>query len=120
MLGFLDAGDRRGEVRTTRHAKEVVRSIYEHRDHSLAVRFVERLGHDLQDESCPEEVRSLGRTLLRWRDQIAAWHLEFVTHARTEAANNLIMRVKPAAFGFTSFRNRDFGLRTAPSSSLRN
>jgi transposase len=105
MLGLLDVGDRRGEVRTTWHAKEVVRSIYEHRDHKLAVRFVERLGHDLQDESCPEEVRSLGRTLLRWRDQIAAWHLEFVTNARTEAANNLIKRVKRAAFGFTSFRN---------------
>jgi transposase len=105
MLGLLEVGDRRGEVRTTWHAKEVVRSIYEHRDHKLAVRFVERLGHDLQDESCPEEVRSLGRTLLRWRDQIAAWHLEFVTNARTEAANNLIKRVKRAAFGFTSFRN---------------
>src|ERR1700687_4818833 len=72
LLGLLDAGDPRGEVRTAWHAKEVVRSIYDHHDPDLAVEFVERLGQDLQDTSCPIEVRSLGRTLLRWNDQIAA------------------------------------------------
>jgi len=50
----------------------VVRSIYEHHDPDLAVAFVDRLGRDLQDESCPIEVRSLGRTLIRWKHQIAA------------------------------------------------
>jgi transposase len=90
MLGLIDAGDRFGEVRMAWHAKELVRSIYEHHDHELATEFVERLGHDLQDESCPPEVRSLGRTLLRWRDQIAAWHLAHVSNGPTEAANNLI------------------------------
>jgi transposase len=74
LLGLLDAGDPRGEVRTAWHAKEMVRSIYNHENEELAVEFVDRLGHDLHDESCPIEVRSLGRTRLRWRDQIAAWH----------------------------------------------
>jgi transposase len=77
-----------------------VRSIYDHHDPDLAVEFVDRLGRDLQDKSCPIEVRSLGRTLIRWRDQIAAWH-----RGPTEAANNLIKRVKRVAFGFTRFRN---------------
>jgi hypothetical protein len=45
----------------------VVRSIYEHRDPDLTEVFVERLGRDLQDQSCPVEVRSLGRTLIRWK-----------------------------------------------------
>ena len=76
ILGLLDAGDPRSEVRAAWHAKEVVRSIYNHHDPSRAVEFVERLGRDLQDESCPIEVRSLGRTLIRWRDQIAAWHCQ--------------------------------------------
>ncbi|MGH9153153.1 MAG: ISL3 family transposase [Acidimicrobiales bacterium] len=62
LLGLLDAGDPRGEVRTAWHAKEVVRSIYDHHDPDLALAFVERLGADLQDRSCPVEVRSLGRT----------------------------------------------------------
>jgi len=105
LLGLLAAGDPRGEVRTAWHAKEVVRSIYEHRDPGLALEFVDRLGHDLQDETCPTEVRSLGRTLLRWKNQIAAWHHAHVSNGPTEAANNLIKRVKRVAFGFTRFRN---------------
>jgi len=105
LMGLLEAGDPRGEVRMAWHAKETVRSIYDHDNAKFAVEFVDRLGHDLRDESCPEEVRSLGRTLLRWRDQIAAWHAAHVSNGPTEAANNLIKRVKRAAFGFTSFRN---------------
>ena len=105
LLGLLDAGDPRGEVRAAWHAKEVVRSIYDHHDPHLAVEFVDRLGHDLQDESCPIEVRSLGRTLIRWRDQIAAWHHAHVSNGPTEAANNLIKRIKRVAFGFTRFHN---------------
>jgi transposase len=105
LLGLLDAGDPRGEVRMAWHAKEVVRSIYDHHEPELAAGFVERLGRDLQDESCPVEVRSLGRTLIRWRDQIAAWHRAHVSNGPTEAANNLIKRIKRVAFGSTSFCN---------------
>lgn len=105
LLGLLGAGDPHGEVRDAWHAKEVVRSIYDHHDPELAVTFVERLGQDLQDQTCPLEVRSLGRTLTRWKDQIAAWHQAHVTNGPTEAANNLIKRIKRIAFGFTRFRN---------------
>lgn len=103
LLGLLDAGDPRGEVRTAWHAKEVVRSIYEIDDPDLAKEFVARLGHDLQDDDCPPEVRQLGRTILRWVDQIAAWHRARVTNGPTEAINNLIKRVKRVAFGFRRF-----------------
>ncbi len=105
LLGLLDAGDPRGEVRTAWHAKEVVRTIWDHTNAELADAFVDRLGHDLQDRSSPPEVRQLGRTLLRWKDQIVAWHRAHVTNAATEAANNLIKRVKRGAFGMTRFRN---------------
>jgi len=53
----------------------------------------------------PMEARSPGRTLIRWRKEIAAWHAARVSNGPTEAVNNLIKRVKRAAFGFTSFRN---------------
>ena len=53
----------------------------------------------------PSKVRSLGRTLKRWRLQIAAWHTAHVTNGPTESVNNLIKQVKRAAFGFTSYRN---------------
>ena len=105
LLGLLEAGDPKGEVRMAWHAKEVVRSIYDHTDAELADVFVDRLGHDLQDESCPPEVRQMGRTILRWRDQIVAWHRAHVSNGPTEAVNNLIKRVKRVAFGFKQFRN---------------
>ncbi|MGQ0849022.1 MAG: transposase, partial [Actinomycetota bacterium] len=66
-------------------------------------------GQDLQDESCPPETNRLGRTLLRWRDQISAWHQAQVSNGPTEALNNLIKRVKRVAFGFRRFWN--YGIR---------
>ena len=105
LLGLLDAGDPRGEVRAAWHAKEVVRSIYDHHDPDLALEFVSRLATDLQHDSSPTEVRSLGRTLSRWRHEIAAWHLAHVSNGPTEAVNNLVKRVKRVAFGITNFRN---------------
>lgn len=83
----------------------MVRSIYDHHYPALAVEFVERLGRDLQDQSCQPEVNQLGRTLLRWKHQIAAWHEAHVSNGPTEAMSNLIKSVKRTAFGFTNFRN---------------
>ena len=105
LLGLLEAGDPRSEVRTAWHAKETVRQLYAHTDPGLALEFVERLGHDLQDKSCPPEVNKLGRTLLRWKHQIAAWHHCHVSNGPTEAVNNLVKRVKRVAFGMTNFTN---------------
>jgi len=105
LAGLLEAGDPKGEVRNAWHAKEVVRSIYTIGDPDTAVEFVDRLGHDLQDESCPPEIRRLGRTITKWRSQIAAWHRSRVSNGPTEAINNLVKRVKRVAFGMVNFRN---------------
>jgi transposase len=85
------------------HAKEVTRSIHELTDPDLAGEFVDQLGVDLQDQSCPPEVRSLGRTIARWRDHIVAWHRALVSNGPTEAVNNLIKRIKRVGFGFRGF-----------------
>jgi transposase len=105
LLGLLAAGDPKGEVKMAWHAKELVRSLYDHTDPAVALAFVEQLATDLQHESLPPEIRQLGRTLRKWRHQIAAWHQAHLTNAPTEAANNLIKRVKRVGFGFTRFRN---------------
>ncbi len=47
----------------------------------------------------PIEMRSLGRTLRRWKHQIAAWHLAQVTNGPTEPVNNLIKSEKQGAVG---------------------
>jgi transposase len=103
LFGLLAAGDPHGEVRTTWHAKKVIRSIYEITDSQLAGEFVDELAADLQDETHLIEVRSLGRTIARWRAQIVAWQEAFVSNGPTEAINNLIKRIKRIGFGFRKF-----------------
>ncbi len=48
---------------------------------------------------------SLGRTLKNWRNEIIAWHRSHASNGPTEAVNNLVKRVKRAAFGFRTFRS---------------
>lgn len=100
--GLLRAGDPKGEVARAWEAKEAVRDIYKVPP-ALAVQWVTQLATDLQDEVEPDEVRSLGRTLVRWCEQIANWHLTQLSNGPTEAMNNLIKRVKRVAFGFRRF-----------------
>jgi transposase len=105
LVGLLRAGDRGGQVTTAWHAKEAVRELYAHRDPDVALEWVDQLSSDMRDPSCPPEVRQLGRTMRRWRTQIAAWHAAQVTNGPTESMNNLIKRIKRVAFGMTNFRN---------------
>ena len=105
LRGLLDASDPYGEVRDAWHAKETLRAIYDIPDPEVGAATVDQLGADLQDPGMPEEINRLGRTITAWRTQISNWHAARVTNAPTEAANNLIKRVKRAAFGFTNFDN---------------
>jgi len=105
LQGLLKAGDPRGDVAVAWEAKEAVRELYQHQDQALALEWIDALVDDLTDTMRPLEVRSLGRTLKRWRIEITAWHACHITNGPTEAMNNLIKRVKRVAFGFTSFRN---------------
>lgn len=103
LVGLLEAGDPRGEVRLAWHAKETVRGIYAIEDPDDADQFVTELAHDMGDPDHPPEVRALGRTLGRWHDQIVAWHRAHVSNGPTEALNNLIKRIKRIGFGFRRF-----------------
>lgn len=104
LVGLLRAGDPAARCAWpgTPTNRSSARSI-DTADPDLAREFVEQLGHDLQHESCPPEVASLGRTLQRWLDQIVAWHQALVTNGPTEAINNLIKRIKRIGFGFRRF-----------------
>ena len=105
MVGGLRAGDRYGQVAATRDAKEAIRELYTCPDPALAGEWIDELIRNMAEPTFPIEVRSLGRTLSRWRREIIAWHETKISNGPTEAANNLIKRVKRGAFGFTSFRN---------------
>ena len=103
LRGLLAAGDTHGEVRLAWHAKETLRGLYDIDCPQLADTYATELATDLTDTDCPPELRRLGRTLARWHDAIVNWHCARVTNGPTEAINNLIKRVKRAAFGFRRF-----------------
>ena len=105
LMSLLEAGDPRGEVRTTWHAKETVRALYTIVDPNDAAAFIDELIDDMADRAMPVEVRSLAGTLRRWRAQIIAWHRARVSNGPTEALNNLIKRIKRVAFGMRTFRH---------------
>ena len=105
LMGLLEAGDPHGEVRMTWHAKETIRSLYQIADPDDAATFLDELVADMSDPDMPPEVRSLARTLRRWRAQILAWHTARVSNGPTEAVNNLIKRIKRIGFGFKKFTN---------------
>jgi transposase len=50
-------------------------------------------------------VRSFGRILAHCTEMIVAWHCSPLSNRPTEAANDLIERVKRVAFGFGGFAN---------------
>ncbi len=79
LLGLLRAGDPAGHVATTWQGKELIRSLYDHVNEALALEFITRLSQDCKN-AAPPEVRSLGRTLLKWKHQIVAWHQAHVTN----------------------------------------
>jgi transposase len=105
LLGYLRAGDPYGQVQAMWHAAQSVPELYDVADYELACEFIDELIRDMADKSWPIEVRSLGRTLKRWRNEIVAWHQLHITNGPTESMNNLAKRVKRVAFGFRSFRN---------------
>jgi transposase len=105
LVGLLEAGDPRGEVRMTWHAKEATTDLYNISDPTLARDYLTALIDDMADETMPVEVQGLAGTLSRWFDHIVAWHEAQVSNRPTESINNLIKRIKRVGFGFTKFRH---------------
>ncbi|MGH9167184.1 MAG: transposase [Acidimicrobiia bacterium] len=102
---MIRGAETRGSSHVTARNQEVVRSIYQIPDPTVADEYVAQLALDLQDDSCPPEVNSLGRKIARWSHEITAWHRARVSNGPTEAVNNLVKRIKRVAFGITNFHN---------------
>ena len=103
LRGLLAAGDPRGEVRDAWHATETLRGACRVPSRALAVRTLDELARDLQDDAFSPEPDKLGRTLAAWRVQITNWHRSKVTNGPTEAANNLAKLIKRTSFGTANF-----------------
>jgi transposase len=59
------------------------------------------------------EIKTLRRTLLKWREEILNYFLTGLTNGRTEGYNNIAKLVQRRGFGYKSFRNYRLRLLSA-------
>jgi transposase len=104
MLLGLRIGDPDNEVLGAWLAKESVRDIYLAESISDAELLIDRAIESCRLDAVGE-VRSLGLTLSRWREQILARHRTGASNGPTEGLNLLVKKVKRAGHGFRSFAN---------------
>ena len=104
MLLGLRLGDPEDEVLGAWVAKESVRDVYLADDPADAALLLDKTIEGCRIDEVPE-VRSLGRTLSRWRAEILAHHVTGASNGPTEGLNLLVKKVKRAGHGFRSFAN---------------
>jgi transposase len=103
LLG-LRIGDPDNEVHGAWLAKESVRDIYLTDDPREAEVLLDKaITGCLEDKVA--EIRSLGRTLQRWRNEILNHHLTGASNGPTEGLNLCVKKVKRCGHGFKSFEN---------------
>jgi transposase len=100
----LRLGDPDDEVLGAWLAKEYLRDVYLTEDRSEAAVLLDRVIAGCGIDDVPE-IRSLGRTLKHWREQILAHHETGASNGPTEAMNLLVKKIKRCGHGFKSFRN---------------
>jgi transposase len=104
MLLGVRVGDPQDEVLGAWLAKESVRDVYLTDTPADAELLLDKAIHGCRLDAVPE-IRSLGKTLIRWRSEILAHHTTGASNGPTEGLNLLIKKVKRAGHGFRSFTN---------------
>ena len=84
--------------------KEGLSGFYRVRGYDRAARALTRMTDGMALSLLPE-IRTLRRTLMRWRTEILAYFSSGLTNGMTEGFNNKAKVVKRRAYGYRSFRN---------------
>jgi transposase len=103
LLG-LRIGDPHDEVLGAWLAKESVRDVYLTDDPAVAATLVDKAIAGCAADDV-EEIRSLGKTLSSWRNEIIAHHRTGTSNGPTEGLNLAVKKVKRCGHGFRSFEN---------------
>lgn len=86
------------------HYKEALHGLYRCRGYNRARRALIGL-LDRMATSELNEIKSLRKTLMKWKDEILNYFATGITNGRTEGFNNLAKLLQKRAFGFRSFKN---------------
>ena len=105
LASLLELGDPGAEVAIAYRVKERLRDFYRTVDPDAAKAMLTELQAHCLKNAMPPEIQRLGRTIKKWFDKIANFHLARVSNGPTEALNNLIKRIKRIGFGFRNFEN---------------
>lgn len=84
--------------------KEAIHRFYRMRGFNKAAKALIKLT-DQMALSNLDEIKTLRRTLMSWRNEILNFFINRTTNARTEGYNNLAKLLQKRAFGFRSFFN---------------
>lgn len=92
--------------------KERLHKLYRTRGYYRAHLALRQMCDEMAASLLPE-IKTLRRTLLKWREEILNYFLTGLTNGRTEGYNNLAKLVQKRAFGYKSFRNYRLRLLSA-------
>lgn len=92
--------------------KERLHQLYRVRGYDRAAKAHQRLIDDMAKCDLPE-IKTLRKTLIKWRTAILNYFKTGLTNARLEGFNNVAKTVKKRAYGIRSFRNYQLLLKNA-------
>lgn len=104
------------ELREVYHAKEALHGFYRIRGRKRAAKALTKMTDAMALSKVPE-IKTLRRTLMRWRNEILAYFASRLTNGRTEGFNNKIKVVKRKGYGFKNFEN--YRLRCLNACAMR-
>jgi transposase len=104
LMAGLRVGDPHDEVLGAWLAKESVRSVYLTEDAQEAAVLLDNAIAACKADAVPE-IRTMGRTLSRWREEILNHHLTGASNGPTEGTNFRAKQVKRAGRGLTNFEH---------------
>lgn len=92
--------------------KEALHRLYRTTGYNNAAKALRNMIDQMAYSELPE-IKTLRRTLLKWREEILNYFLTGLTNARTEGFNNKAKVVKRRAYGYKSFENYRLKVLTA-------
>jgi transposase len=92
--------------------KERLHKFYRTRGYDRAQLALRQMCDEMSVSVLPA-IKTLRKTLLKWREEILNYFLTGLTNGRTEGYNNLAKLVQRRAFGYKSFRNYRLRLLSA-------
>jgi len=91
------------ELKEVYHFKEALHGFYRVHGYNNAAKVLIRITDRMAHSTLPE-IKTLRRTLMKWRNEILNYFKKRITNARTEGFNNVAKLVQKRAYGVKSFK----------------